>query len=169
MYPQGLTVPLALPSVMLPAPFETAYWAVPECRLADNDHLLQTDSDDCRILIVDDDPAVLARVAKMAHRLGFHSTMAFDAVDALYYLTRQSYRVVIANDEMRSIDGYQLALRIKRKYSGTAVIIMTQCHTGAISEPVAPGDIIDGWLLRPFDLKTMRKQIDRVGRQRVIP
>ena len=86
---------------------------------------LRLDSDASRILIVDDNLDILKLVFRMAKCLGYHPTSAEDGVDALYYLARSHYDLVITDYDMPFMDGYQLADQIKEKHFGTRVIILS--------------------------------------------
>lgn len=125
---------------------------------------LKMDSDTSRILIVDDDPGILNLVSKMAIRLGYHTTTAMDAVDALFYLKKTHFDLVITDYKMPVMDGYQLADRIKEKFFGTRVIIMTgQCEEDVAYMMNGPG-VVDGLLLKPFNLETMKAKVESVIR-----
>jgi CheY-like chemotaxis protein len=113
-----------------------------------------------RILIVDDNPDILNLVARMATRLGYHPTVAEDGVDALYYLTKGYYDLVITDYDMPFIDGYQLADQIKEKYFGTKVIIMTGHSESDVADLLDGSGIVDGLLLKPFNLKALKEKID---------
>ncbi len=119
-------------------------------------------SEASRILIVDDDPDLLKLVSKMAARVGYRTTMAENALDALDHLTRSHYGLVLTDYNMPFMDGYQLAGQIKRKHFGTKVIIMT----GNIQQYLGcrPDDsgIVDSVLLKPFSLKKMQQTIELV-------
>lgn len=121
---------------------------------------LRLDSDASRILIVDDNPDILKLVSKMAAQLGYRSTIAEDGVDALYYLTKGYYDLVITDYEMPFIDGYQLADQIKEKHFGTKVIIMTGHCEREVADLLDGSDIVDGLLLKPFSLKTLKEKIE---------
>jgi CheY-like chemotaxis protein len=122
---------------------------------------LRRDSEASRILIVDDDPNLLKVVSKMASCLGYQPTTATDAVDALYYLTKTPYDVVITDYHMPLMDGYQLADRIKRKFVETKVIIMTGHGDAELVHRFDGSGIVDGLLLKPFNLKTMQEKIEQ--------
>ncbi|MBC2713275.1 MAG: response regulator [Desulfosarcina sp.] len=129
---------------------------------------LTLDSDAIRILIVDDDPGILTLVSRMAGCLGYHPTTAEDGVDALYYLTKAQYDLVLTDYDMPFIDGYQLAGQIKEKHFGTRVIIMTgHCERDA-TDMLNGSGIVDGLLLKPFNLKTMKEKIELVGHPRFV-
>ena len=121
---------------------------------------LALDSNASRILIVDDNPNILKLVSKMATRLGYRSTIAEDGVDALYYLTKGHYDLVITDYDMPFIDGYQLADQIKEKHFGTRVIIMTGHCEKEVEDLLDGSGIVDGLLLKPFNLKTMKEKIE---------
>jgi CheY-like chemotaxis protein len=125
---------------------------------------LTIDSDASRFLIVDDDPGTLELVSAMAASLGYCATAAVDAIDALYFLEKTRYHVVISDYEMPLMDGFQLARRIKKKYCGIRVIIMTGHREDCIANMLSGSDVVDGLLLKPFNLKTMQAQIERVVR-----
>lgn len=119
------------------------------------DHLV-SDPVDSRILIVDDDAVVLSMVARMASCLGYAPTTASDAVDALYHLNRAPFGTVITDYTLPTTDGYQLAVKIKKKYFGTRVIIMTgHCPEEILGRCEAAG-MVDGILLKPFSLTVMK-------------
>ena len=121
---------------------------------------LRLDSNASRILIVDDNPDILKLVSKMATRLGYRPTLAEDGVDALYYLNTGHYDLVITDYVMPFIDGYQLADQIKKKHFGTKVIIMTGHSQSEIEDLLDGSGIVDGLLLKPFNLKTLKEKID---------
>ena len=147
------------PEARLPASSETVQPSLDSYPAQSADGLT-LDSDAGRILIVDDDPGILTLVSKMAACLGYHPTAAEDAVDALDYLAKAHYDLVITDYDMPFMDGYQLADQIKEKYFETRVIIMTG-HCGQDVEDLLNGSgIVDGLLLKPFNLKTMQEKID---------
>ena len=129
---------------------------------------LTIDSNGSRILIVDDDPVILKLVAKMAAGLGYRPTIAEDGVDALYYLTKAHYDLVITDYAMPFIDGYQLADQIKENHFGTRVIIMTGHCEKAVEDLLGGSGIVDGLLLKPFNLKTMKEKIELAMQPRFV-
>jgi CheY-like chemotaxis protein len=130
---------------------------------------LRLDSDASRILIVDDNPDILKLVSKMAARLGYHPTTAEDGVDALYYLTRTHFDLVLTDYDMPFIDGYQLADQIKEKHFDTRVVIMTGSCEPDVLDMLDGSGIVDGVLLKPFSLEAMKEKIQRVCRPRYGP
>ncbi|WP_372683526.1 response regulator [Desulfosarcina sp.] len=121
---------------------------------------LRVDSAASRIMIVDDNPDILKLVSKMAACLGYRPTIADDGVDALYYLTKGHYDLVITDYDMPFIDGYQLADQIKEKHFGTKVIIMTGHSESDVADLLDGSGIVDGLLLKPFTLKALKEKIE---------
>ena len=73
---------------------------------------------------------------------------------------------MITDYDMPFMDGYQLADQIKEKHFGTRVIIMTG-HCGQdVTDMLDGSGIVDGLLLKPFNLKTMKEKIGRAGHPR---
>lgn len=118
------------------------------------------------ILIVDDDPAILMLVSKMVLHLGFRPKTAIDGLDALKAIQKCACRLIITDDEMPTMDGYQLAEQIQRKDLGTPVIIMSAFEEGErLSALVASGRVA-GTLLKPFNLKALGNIIKVVNDRR---
>ena len=149
------------PDSRLPAPPVSFHPSLDD-HPAPSDDGLTLDSDASRILIVDDDPVILKLVSKMAARLGYQPTVAEDGVDALYYLTRAHYDLVITDYDMPFIDGFQLADKIKEEHFGTRVIIMTGHREEDAKDMLDGSGIVDGVLLKPFNLKTLKEKIEMV-------
>ena len=149
------------PDSRLPAPPVSFHPSLDD-HPAPSDDGLTLDSDASRILIVDDDPVILKLVSKMAARLGYQPTVAEDGVDALYLLTRTHYDLVLTDYDMPFIDGYQLADQIKEKHFGTRVIVMTGNSEPDVLDMLDGSAIVDGLLLKPFNLTTLKEKIELV-------
>jgi CheY-like chemotaxis protein len=147
------------PDGRLPGSPET-FHPSPEDRPARSVDGPRLDSEASRILIVDDNPEILTLVAKMAAHLGYRPTIAEDGVDALYFLTREHYDLVITDYDMPFIDGYQLADQIKEQHFGTKVIIMTGHSESDVADLLDGSGIVDGLLLKPFSLNVLKEKIE---------
>ncbi len=117
------------------------------------------DAGSLRILVVDDDPNILNLVAKMVTRLGHHPTVAEDGMHALLYLGEAHHHLVITDYKMPFMDGYQLAARIKARYCGTRVIVMTGHCEEEITPKLNRSRGADAFLLKPFNLNTLNEKI----------
>jgi signal transduction histidine kinase len=80
----------------------------------------------CRVLVVDDDPIVLAGTAAMLEDLGHVATEVESAEQALKLLQSDaSIELVITDHAMPGMTGTELAKRIRRKWPELPVIIAT--------------------------------------------
>ena len=80
----------------------------------------------CRVLVVDDDPIVLAGTAAMLEDLGHTATEVESAEQALKVLQAEnSIDLVITDHAMPGMTGTELAKRIRRKWPEMPVIIAT--------------------------------------------
>lgn len=150
-----------LPDIRLLAPSGTVHPLLDD-HLSQSPDGLTLDSEVSRILIVDDNPDILKLVSRMAKCLGYHPTTAENAVDALFYLTKAHFDLVITDYDMPFMDGYQLADQIKEKHFGTRVIIMTGHCEREVSDILDGSGIVDGLLLKPFSLEAMKEKIEIV-------
>lgn len=119
-------------------------------------------------MIVEDDPNILTLVAKMASRLGYLPTEAADALDALFHLNQTHHDLVISDDDMPFMNGFQLADQIKRRHPMTKVIIMSGQCEAVIKDQMKSSAIVDGLLFKPFNLDTMKRTIEEIGTCRKI-
>ncbi|BBO66933.1 hypothetical protein DSCA_08630 [Desulfosarcina alkanivorans] len=113
-----------------------------------------------RILIVDDDPCILQVVEKMVQHLGCRTTAVATAKKALRVLSESFHDVVLTDYGMPWMDGCQLAARVKTAHPGIRVIIMTGHCEAEITDRLERPGLVDGLLLKPFNLDALRKKIE---------
>jgi signal transduction histidine kinase len=113
----GTTVELWLP-VSPAAPATERIRPAPALRVAD--------SRCCRVLVVDDDPIVLAGTAAMLEDLGHVATEAGSAESALRaLLSDANFDLVITDHAMPGMTGTELAARIRHSWPALPVVIAT--------------------------------------------
>ncbi|MGD8837025.1 MAG: response regulator [Desulfobacteraceae bacterium] len=112
-------------------------------------------------LVVDDDPVMRKMVATMLRINGFTVYTADDGVQALLKLSTTPCSVVLSDYEMPFINGYQLGNKIKSKYPGTRVVIMTGLRRSAVLGMMGDS-AIDGWLFKPFSLAEIKTLLWRI-------
>jgi CheY-like chemotaxis protein len=116
----------------------------------------------CRILIVDDSPELLLLIETMATQLGYHATTADNGLEAFEQLKRDNYDVVITDYYMPSMDGYQLAQKIKKTCIETKVILMTGSCKEDVIDTIGAGSVVDGLLFKPFNMQAIKDKIESV-------
>lgn len=120
------------------------------------------DRDSARVIVVDDDPEILQLVGKMVALLGYRCTTAVDALDALLYVKKIYYDLIITDYDMPFMNGFQLAEQVKRMNSSIKVIVMTGHCEAVLDGGKIESTNVDGLLFKPFNLQAMREKIEEV-------
>jgi signal transduction histidine kinase len=109
---KGTTVELWLPIASLPVPFAGA--------IADAPALIPRP---CRVLVVDDDPLILASTAAMLEDAGHTAVEALSAARALEVLERDAFDIVVTDQAMPNMTGLDLARQIRKSRPSLPIIL----------------------------------------------
>ena len=101
-------------------------------------------------LVVDDQPAVAATVAKWLQREGMECHVAHSGEQALAMAEEQSYGIVFADVHMPGESGLELARRLKERDTTIQVIIITGSTTLQTAVEALRLNA-DDYLVKPFD------------------
>jgi DNA-binding NtrC family response regulator len=112
---------------------------------------------DNRILIVDDEPAVLNVVAKMVERLGYKAVIALTGRDALQVLAREDIEILLLDVVLKDMTVVELANR-SHSFHGRRRIIFMSGHFPHL-EINFPRTV--PFLQKPFTLAQLKDAIDR--------
>jgi len=109
-----------------------------------------------RVLLVEDDPAMLERVAAILAQSGYQVSEARSGPAALALLQHRAHDAAIVDMEMSSPDVPELVRDLRRKAPGTPVLLLSQpAHLQRAVLALRQG--ADDYLIRPpdpFELKT---------------
>lgn len=113
-----------------------------------------------RVLVIDDEPALLAMLSHALRRDGYAVTSCRDGAEALGAMTRGAYDVILTDVSLPKMSGIDLIKEVRRHDLDVPVLLMTG-HTledavGAASEHGALR-----CLEKPFDLGTLRANVAR--------
>ncbi len=108
------------------------------------------------ILVVDDDDMQLDCVTQQIIQLGHAAHGAQSGAEALRFLESHRVGMVITDYRMDTIDGVQLRDLIRTKNEKIPIILMT----GDGDPSLRNG--FDGFLKKPFSMKDLRKEVERV-------
>lgn len=112
-----------------------------------------------RLLLVDDDPALLKLLGMRLSSEGYQVMTAESGSDALRILARETLDLVISDLRMDEMDGMALFGEIQRAHPGMPVIILT-AH-GSIPEAVtATQQGVFSFLTKPVDKDALYKAIN---------
>ena len=112
---------------------------------------------DNRVLIVDDEPAVLKVVAKMVERLGYKAVIALTGKDALQILERENIEVLLLDVVLKDMTVVELANR-SHSFHGRRRVIFMSGHFPHL-EINFPRTV--PFLQKPFTLADLKDAIDR--------
>lgn len=106
------------------------------------------------IVIVEDDKAVLDSVSAYFESLGHEVIALSDALEALDVLCERPCDLLLADVELKGLDGLELARMARRHQPDIAIIIMTAYDEQyPLSAALKAG--ADAYLTKPFSLKTL--------------
>ena len=107
-----------------------------------------------RVLVVDDEPAIRALVAKIVERAGHPVDCARDGADAIEKLESNHYSVVVLDLMMPNIDGYALIEHIKARGGiHPAIIVISAGDTASLRRLDAK--MVHSILRKPFDIDVL--------------
>lgn len=116
-----------------------------------------------RILIVDDDPAVLLTLAASIEKLNpaYVVDTCENGVEALTYLENHQYTLMLTDYSMPGMSGFDLARAVREHSADTRIIMMTAYGSDALRDQVA--DLhLDAFVDKPFTVKQIREIISRI-------
>lgn len=115
------------------------------------------------LLIVDDDPVLLALLAKLLRRLGHAVTAAGGGAEALAAAQAEHFDLIITDLMMPDIDGFALtrALRTEPNCAGTLILLVTSGLDGP-DPAAAQAAGADAWAAKPLNLDRLAALTTRI-------
>jgi DNA-binding response OmpR family regulator len=120
-------------------------------------------SSEGRVLVVDDEPAIRALVAKIVDRAGLPVDTAFNGADAIARMEETEYTVVVVDLMMPIVDGFGVVDHV-RKLRGPrpAVIVISAGDSGMLRK--LDGTVVHSVLRKPFDIDELGDLIAAVAK-----
>lgn len=147
---------------------ETMNYSVAEASMTTElgTHLHSQDEDGRRLLIVDDDEQV-RRLFRSSLSERYLCATAADAHEALVYLARASFALVISDINMPGLSGTELLRKIREHYPDTEVIMVSGIgRTQRVLDAVRLGAF--DYLVKPCDLDVLELTIERALEHRAL-
>ncbi len=121
-------------------------------------------------LVVDDDPAVRRAAVRLLRRLGFEVLEASDGAEGVerYQQSAGRTRVVLLDLTMPHLDGVETFRRLRQLDPGACVLIVSGYAEEEVAERFRESPP-DGFVQKPFELETLRKQLRAVLSSRPAP
>jgi CheY-like chemotaxis protein len=120
-----------------------------------------------RVLVVDDEPAIRALVAKIVERAGHPVDSARDGAEAIE-LEAQQYAVVVLDLMMPIVDGYALIEHLKRRGGPRPAIIVVSAGDSAALRQL-DGSVVHSIIRKPFDIDVLGDLISAAAQSSVQP
>lgn len=118
---------------------------------------MEMEKSNVKILVVDDDQRLLALMDETLSSIGYITTNASSASEALLHLSQNNYDLVITDINMPEIDGLELLHKIRENYPKLPVIFIT----GAFSPDMAFKAKPEGFLTKPFRIANLEDMIEK--------
>ena len=120
--------------------------------------MIAMDDDGNRLLIVDDDPELLAFLVEELQRQGHHCTGCDNGQDALVKLRLEAFDLAVLDWTLPDFSGLELCRRLRSSGDTTPVLMLTARDD--IDERVQALDAgVDDYLTKPFNLKELHARV----------
>jgi len=118
-------------------------------------------ADNVKLLLVDDNPMVLAMLQQAMNSLA-KVTTATDAADALLNAVDDVPDLLVCDYRMPGMDGRQLVEKLKSRPATANFSTVLMASKSDIAERLSPQDAADDYLEKPFYLKDATRRIKRM-------
>ena len=115
---------------------------------------------DKKIIVIDDDKSIRNVLQEYLQKLGYQVILAIDGLEGMDRLKQESYDLVIVDIRMPYISGIGLIKLIKEEKPDLPVICITAY--GMSPEKIANEEQADVTISKPFNLKTLAKEINKL-------
>jgi CheY-like chemotaxis protein len=114
-----------------------------------------------QIMVVDDDEGMRHLLSIALSGMGYDVVTAGRGAEALNLLLKSPFALVITDLEMPGMDGWNLASRIKDRFPGTPVILMTGCEKEDVMKRMKRSSV-DDVIFKPFRLEDILKTAEKM-------
>ncbi len=118
-----------------------------------------------RVLLVDDDAALLSMAARGIQRAGFSVVTAANGAEACERLVNEEFHAVVSDLRMPHMDGHTLLRFCRERPDPPRVILMTGAAT-LDSAVRALRDGADDYLLKPFEMSVLANRVRALCEER---
>jgi DNA-binding NtrC family response regulator len=113
------------------------------------------------ILLVDDEPEIRLSLGEALREIGHRVALAADGDEAMHFLERQRFNLVVSDIRLPKGDGFSILRRVRDQQPNTDVILMTAF--GTIQEAVnAVRETAIEYLTKPFELAEVLAMVGRI-------
>jgi CheY-like chemotaxis protein len=113
----------------------------------------------CAVLVVDDDPDIVATVVDILQFEGYATQTARNGAEALEVVEQSRPNVVLLDMRMPVLDGWGFAREVQRRCLAVRILVMTAAQD---ARAWAAEIHADGYVPKPFDLPQLLHEVERL-------
>lgn len=111
-----------------------------------------------RVMVVDDDPSILALVTALLRSANYEATGTMDAVEALRLVVEDAPDLIVLDMRMPVMDGWQFSRELKERGISLPIVVMTAAQDArAWAREI--GAV--GYVGKPFDIDRLLDEVER--------
>jgi CheY-like chemotaxis protein len=107
-----------------------------------------------RVLVVDDEPAIRALVAKIVGRAGLQVDTACDGSDAIARMQETTYSVLVVDLMMPIVDGFGVVDYVRKMPPPRPSVIVASASDSAVLRQLDP-TIVHSIIRKPFEIDVL--------------
>ena len=115
------------------------------------------------MLVVDDEPAIRALVAKIVDRAGLPVDTAGDGSEAIARMETTSYSVVVVDLMMPIIDGFGVVEHVRKMEGPRPAVIVASASDSAVLRQL-DGSVVHSIVRKPFEIDVLGDLIAAAAR-----
>jgi DNA-binding NtrC family response regulator len=116
--------------------------------------------EEMKVLVVDDEEMLRNLLARILEREGYSVSTASGARQALAYLAKADFQVMVSDVKMPEMNGFELLKEAKQKHPRLAVVMMTAFgDENTVEQALGLG--ADGYVAKPFKSSELTSEVAR--------
>lgn len=112
-----------------------------------------------QVLVVEDDPDLLALEEAALAEAGYRVAVAVDGIEALERVDREMPGVILLDMRMPRMSGWEFAREFRSRYGNACPIVVVTAAENARLRAQEIGAA--AWLEKPFDLEEVLRMVER--------
>jgi DNA-binding response OmpR family regulator len=124
------------------------------------------DKKDIRVMVVDDEPAIVMSLDFLIRKAGFQLFIARNGAEAMQTFAAERPHIVVLDVMMPDMDGFEVCRRIRQEEGGgEAKILFLSAKSGAADKQTGYGAGADDYITKPFSTKFLMERIQYFANQ----